>query len=194
MWFSEKCLSMPSAFVYIKKINTLPKPVKIFFLAYYLNISYSGLLLLHRLCNIFLRESYFSYHISNILSRITVLLWQRGLHNSKKLWIMLCSATQDGQVIMESSEKTWYTGGGNDKPLQYSCLETPWTVWKGKKIGHWEINAPGEKVSFITGEKRRAITISAKKREVAGPKQKWCTAVAMSGGKSKVWCCKEQHW
>ena len=23
-------------------------------------------------------------------------------------------------------------------------LRTPWTVWKGKKIGHWEINYPGQ--------------------------------------------------
>ena len=32
-------------------------------------------------------------------------------------------ATQDGWVIVESSDKTWSTGEGNDKPLQYSSLE-----------------------------------------------------------------------
>ena len=32
-------------------------------------------------------------------------------------------ATQDGQVMVESSDKTWSTGEGNGKPLQYSCLE-----------------------------------------------------------------------
>ena len=26
---------------------------------------------------------------------------------------------------MESSDKTWSTGEGNGKPLQYSCLENP---------------------------------------------------------------------
>ena len=139
-------------------------PVKIFFLAYYLNISYSGLLLLHRLCNVFLHESYFSHHISNIPPWITVLLWQRGLHNSKKLWIMPCRATQDGQVIMESSEKMWSTGGGNDKPLQYSCLETPWTVWKGRKIGHWKMKPPGEKVSIMLLGKKGGQLILAPKR------------------------------
>ena len=27
--------------------------------------------------------------------------------------------------MMESSDKTWSTGEGNGKPLQYSCLENP---------------------------------------------------------------------
>ena len=36
---------------------------------------------------------------------------------------MLFRATQDGQVMVESSDKTWSTGEGNGKPLQYSCLE-----------------------------------------------------------------------
>ena len=27
--------------------------------------------------------------------------------------------------MKESSDKTWSTGEGNDKPLQYSCLENP---------------------------------------------------------------------
>ena len=38
---------------------------------------------------------------------------------------MPCRATQDGQVMVESSDKTWSTGKGNGKPLQYSCLENP---------------------------------------------------------------------
>ena len=32
-------------------------------------------------------------------------------------------ATQDGRVMMESSDKMWSTGEGNGKPLHYSCLE-----------------------------------------------------------------------
>ena len=35
----------------------------------------------------------------------------------------MCRATQDGQVMAESSDKTWSTGEGNGKPLEYSCLE-----------------------------------------------------------------------
>ena len=36
---------------------------------------------------------------------------------------MLCRATQDGWVMVESSDKMWSTGEGNSKPLQYSCLK-----------------------------------------------------------------------
>ena len=32
-------------------------------------------------------------------------------------------ATQDRQVMVESSDKIWSTGERNGKPLQYSCLE-----------------------------------------------------------------------
>ena len=53
---------------------------------------------------------------------------------------------QDALVIVERSDRMWSTGEGNGKPLQYSCLITPWTVWKGKKIGHWKMNSPGQYV------------------------------------------------
>ena len=36
-----------------------------------------------------------------------------------------CGATQDGQVMVERSDRMWFTGEGNGKPLQYSCLENP---------------------------------------------------------------------
>ena len=36
-----------------------------------------------------------------------------------------CRATQDGWVMVERSNKTWSTGEGNGKPLQYSCLKNP---------------------------------------------------------------------
>ena len=36
-----------------------------------------------------------------------------------------CGATQDGRVMVESSDKKWSTGEGNGKPLQYSYLEDP---------------------------------------------------------------------
>ena len=46
---------------------------------------------------------------------------------------MLCRATQDGKVMVESSDKTWSTGEGNGKPLQYSCLENPMNSMKRQK-------------------------------------------------------------
>ena len=46
---------------------------------------------------------------------------------------MPCRATQDGQVMVESSDKTWSIGEGNGKPLQYSCLENPMNTMKRLK-------------------------------------------------------------
>ena len=36
---------------------------------------------------------------------------------------MPCGAAQDGQVMVERSDRIWPTGEGNGKPLQYYCLE-----------------------------------------------------------------------
>ena len=36
---------------------------------------------------------------------------------------MPCKAIQNGQVMVESSDKIWFTGKGNGKPLQPSCLD-----------------------------------------------------------------------
>ena len=46
---------------------------------------------------------------------------------------MPCGATQDGWVIVESSDKTQSTGEGNGKPLQYSCPENPMKNIKRQK-------------------------------------------------------------
>ena len=35
--------------------------------------------------------------------------------------------------MVESSDKTWSTGEGNGKPLQYSCLENPMNSVKRQK-------------------------------------------------------------
>ena len=35
--------------------------------------------------------------------------------------------------MVVSSDKTWSTGEGNDKPLQYSCLENPTNSMKRQK-------------------------------------------------------------
>ena len=38
---------------------------------------------------------------------------------------MPCGATQDGQVMVERSDRMWSTGEGNGKLLPYSSLENP---------------------------------------------------------------------
>ena len=68
--------------------------------------------------------------------------WITALSNSMKLWAMPCRATQDGWVMVESSDKMWSTGEGNGKPLWYSSLENPMDSTKGKKVWHWKMNSP----------------------------------------------------
>ena len=50
-----------------------------------------------------------------------------------KLWARPCEATQDGRVMVESSDKMWATEEGNGKPLQYSSLENPMNSMKRQK-------------------------------------------------------------
>ena len=86
---------------------------------------------------------------------------------------MPCRVTQDGQVMVESSDKTWSTGEGNGKPLQYSCLENPMNSMKRQKDMTTEDDLPrSEGVQYATREEQRAITKISKKNELAGPKQK----------------------
>ena len=80
------------------------------------------------------------------------------------------------------SDKTWPTGG------QFLSMRTPWTVWKHKKIWHQKMSPPrSEDVPYATGEEQRAISKASRKKEEAGPKQKWRSVVDTSCGKSKVW-------
>ena len=46
---------------------------------------------------------------------------------------MPCKATQNGQVMVESSDKIWFTGKGNGKPLQHSCLDNLMNSMKRQK-------------------------------------------------------------
>jgi len=46
---------------------------------------------------------------------------------------MPCQATQDRQVIVEGSDKTWTSKEITGKPLQYSCLENPMNSMERQK-------------------------------------------------------------
>ena len=46
-----------------------------------------------------------------------------AVSNSMNLGVMLCRATQDRWVMVVSSDNMWFTGEGNGKPHQYSCLK-----------------------------------------------------------------------
>ena len=97
---------------------------------------------------------------------------------------MPCRATQDGWVMVESSDKVWSTGEGNDKPLQYSCLENLMNSMKRQKDRTLKDELPRSVGSqYATGEEWRS---NSKKNEEMEPKQKQHPVVDVTGDGSKV--------
>ena len=104
---------------------------------------------------------------------------------------MLCRATQDGQVMVESSDKTWSTGEGNGKPLQYSCLENPMNSMKKQKDRTLKDELPRSVgVQYATGDQWRN---NSRKNKGMEPKQKQHPVVNVTSDRSKVRFCKEQY-
>ena len=104
---------------------------------------------------------------------------------------MMFRATQDGRVMVESSEKMWSTGEENGKALQYSCLENPMNSIKRQKdmtLKHELPRSVG--AQYATGEEWRN---NSRKNEETKPKQKQHQVVDVAGVGSKVQCCKEQY-
>ena len=82
---------------------------------------------------------------------------------------MPCGAAQDGRVMVESSEKTWSTGEGNGKPLQYSCLENPMNSVKRQKDRTLKDELPmSVGAQYATGDQWRN---NPRKNEEMEPKQ-----------------------
>ena len=91
--------------------------------------------------------------------------------------------------MVESSDKTWSTGEGNGNLLQYSCLENPMNRTKRQKDMTLKDQLPRlVGVQYATGEERRN---SSRRSEEAEPRQKQCPVEDVSGGESKVQCCKK---
>ena len=83
---------------------------------------------------------------------------------------MPCRATQDGWVMVESSDKMWSTGEGNGKPLQYSCLENPMNNMKRQKERTLKDKLPRSLgAQYATGDQWRN---NSRKNEEMEPKQK----------------------
>ena len=82
---------------------------------------------------------------------------------------MLCRATQDGWVMVESSDKMWSTGEGNGKPLQYSCFENPMNSMKRQNDRILKEELPRlVGAQYATGDQWRN---NSRKNEETEPKQ-----------------------
>ena len=97
---------------------------------------------------------------------------------------MLCRATQDRWVMMGSSNKTWPTGEGNGKPLQYCCLENIMNSLKRQNDMTLEDELPRSVgAQYATGDQWRN---NSRKNEEIEPKQKQHPVVDVTGDRSKV--------
>ena len=104
---------------------------------------------------------------------------------------MLCRATQDGRVMVKSSDKMWSAGEGNGKPLQYSCLGNPMNSTKRQKDRRVKDELPKSVgAQYATGDQWRT---NSRRHEEMEPKQKQHPVVDVTGDGSKVQCYKEQY-
>ena len=78
----------------------------------------------------------------------------------------------------------WYTGEGNVKPLQYSCLENPMNKMKRQKDRTLKDELPRSVgAQYATGYQWRS---NSRKNEEMEPKQKQHPVVDVTGDGSKV--------
>ena len=99
-----------------------------------------------------------------------------------KLRALPYRATQDGRVMVESSDKTWSTGKGSDKLLQHSCLENLMNSMKRQKDMMLKEELPTSVCAeYATGKEWRN---SSRKNEETEQKWKQCPIVDVSGGES----------
>ena len=93
--------------------------------------------------------------------------------------------------MVDSSDKTWSIGERYGKPLQRSCLENPMNSMKSQKGITLKDELPRlVGAQCATGEEQRN---GSRRNEEAEPKWKQCPDVKVSGGESKVQCCKEKY-
>ena len=92
-------------------------------------------------------------------------------------------ATQDGLVMMKSSDKMWSTGEGNGKPLQYSCLESHMNSVKRQKDRTLKDELPRLVAQYTTRDQWRN---NSRKNEGLEPKQKQYPVVDVTDDRSKI--------
>ena len=97
---------------------------------------------------------------------------------------MLFRNTQDGWVMVESSDKMWPTGEKKGKPLQYSCLENPMNSMKRQKdrtLKYKLTRSAG--AQYATGEEWNN---NSRKNEKMEPKHKQHLVVDVTADGSEV--------
>ena len=84
--------------------------------------------------------------------------------------------------MVESSDKMWPTGGGNGKPLQYSCLENP-NMKREKDMALKDELPRSVGAQYATEEEQRN---NSRKNGEMEPKRKQCPVMDVTADGSKV--------
>ena len=98
---------------------------------------------------------------------------------------MLHKATQDGQVMVERSDRMWSTGEGHGKPLQYSCLENTMNNMRRQNDRILKEELPRSvDAQYATGDQWR--NNSRKNEEIKIKQKSKHTVVDVTSDRSKV--------
>ena len=109
---------------------------------------------------------------------------REGYMYTYKGHLIPCRATQDGCVMVESSDKMWSAGEGNGKPLQYSYAENLRNCMKRQKDRILKEELPRlVGAQYATGDQWRN---NSRKNEETKTKQKQHPVVHVTGDRSKV--------
>ena len=97
---------------------------------------------------------------------------------------MPCGDTQDGQVMVERSDRMWSPGEGTGKPLQYSCLESPMNSMRRQNDRTLKEELPRSVgAQYAVGDQWGN---NSRKNEGMEPKHKQYPAVDVTGDGRKV--------
>ena len=92
--------------------------------------------------------------------------------------------------MAESSDKTWSLEKGMANHFSILALRTPNSMKRQKDRTLKDDPTRSVGAQYATVEESRN---SSRRNEEAGPKQKCCPVVDVSGGESEVQCCKEHY-
>ena len=92
---------------------------------------------------------------------------------------------------VESSDKTWSTGEGKGKPLEYSSRENPMNSMKRQKDRTLKDELPRSVGTQCP--MRDQWRNNSRKNEETEPKQNQHPVVDVTVDRSKIRCCKEQY-
>ena len=107
-----------------------------------------------------------------------------GGEGNKGHYMIFPAPEQSGWVMVEGSDRMWFTGEGNGKPLQYSCLENPMYSMKRQNDRILKEELPRSVgAQYATEDQWRN---NSRKNEGMEPKQKQYPVVDVTGDRSKV--------